>query len=71
VTHSGEFFGLWGLANRAAAILGPLSYGVISHVSAGNHRLALVSTLSLFILGLLLLLGIDEKRGESARKRFC
>lgn len=68
VSHSAEFFGLWGVASRAAAILGPLCYGLISHFG-GNHRLALLSTLALFILGLVLLLTVDESRGSADRER--
>lgn len=63
--RSGEFFGLWGLVNRLAAILGPLSYGLLSHYS-GNLRLALLSTLAFFIAGLLSLLSVDEARGRRA-----
>jgi UMF1 family MFS transporter len=67
VERSAEFFGLWGLASRAAAILGPISYGLISHLSEGNHRLAILSTLGFFIGGLILLFTVDEQRGRSAR----
>ena len=67
VERSGEFFGLWGLASRAAAIMGPLSYGIISQLSGGNHRFALLSTLAFFIGGLVLLLTVDERRGRIAR----
>ena len=66
VARSGEFFGLWGLASRAAAILGPLSYGAVGQVAGGDHRLALLSTLVLFILGLALLLTVKEERGMAA-----
>ncbi|MFT4518015.1 MAG: UMF1 family MFS transporter [Halioglobus sp.] len=64
--RNGEIFGLWGLANRAAAILGPVSYGVISELSGGNHRMALLSTLAFFVAGLLLLFTVDEERGKLA-----
>ena len=66
VARSGEFFGLWGMANRVAAIVGPVSYGVISWLSAGNHRLAILSTLTFFVIGLLLLLRVNESRGKAA-----
>ena len=65
-SRNGEIFGLWGLANRAAAIVGPVSYGVISRLSGGNHRLALLSTAGFFVLGLLLLFTVNEKRGKIA-----
>ncbi len=66
MARSAEFFGLWGMANRLAAIIGPLSYGLISYLSDGNHRLAILSTLLFFIVGLLLLLRVNEKRGRAA-----
>ena len=64
--RSAEFFGLWGLASRAASILGPLTYGVVSRLSNGDHRIALLSTLAFFVIGLILLLGVDEARGIAA-----
>ena len=70
VARSAEFFGLWGLASRAAAILGPLSYGIIGRLSDGNHRLALLSTLAFFIVGLVLLTTVDERRGKAAREDY-
>ncbi len=69
VSHSGEFFGLWGVAARAAAIVGPLCYGVASQLT-GDQRVALLSTLVLFGAGLVALLGVNEERGMQARERF-
>ncbi len=66
--HSGEFFGLWGLATKLAAIVGPLSYGFIAWASHGNQRLALLSTSLFFVLGLLLLLRVNEQRGIAAAR---
>jgi UMF1 family MFS transporter len=64
--RSGEFFGLWGLAVKLAAIIGPLSYGLVIYLMRGDHRLAILSTLCFFIAGLLLLLTVDEQRGKQA-----
>lgn len=64
-----EFFGLWGLAVKLSAILGPLTYGLVSWLSHGDHRLAMLITGSYFIIGLLILLGIDVKRGRRAALR--
>jgi len=64
--RSGEFFGLWGMAIRLAAIIGPLTYGATIYLMQGNHRLAILSTLLFFILGLILLLTVNEKRGKQA-----
>ena len=64
--RTGEFFGLWGLANRLSALVGPMSYGLVNYFTDGNHRLAMVSTLVFFVLGLWLLRSVDEQRGIAA-----
>mgnify|MGYP001604482411 CR=1 FL=1 len=64
--RSAEFFGLWGLAGKLAAVIGPLAYGLVTFLSHGNHRLALLSTCGFFIAGLLMLLAVDERRGRAA-----
>lgn len=64
--RAGEFFGLWGLAMKSAAIIGPISYGLITYLSGGNHRMAIGSTAVFFILGLIMLTTVNEKRGRLA-----
>jgi len=61
-----EMFGVFGLATRLAAILGPITYGVVSWVSGGNHRLAMLITGVFFIAAIVLLGGVDEVRGRAA-----
>ena len=61
-----EFFGVWGLAMKLAAITGPMTYGMTTWLSGGNHRLALAVTGLYFVAGLVMLIGIDEKRGREA-----
>jgi UMF1 family MFS transporter len=61
-----EFFGLWGLAVKAASIFGPLTYGVVTWIFAGNHRLGIFAVGVYFVIGLALLLGIDVQRGREA-----
>jgi MFS transporter, UMF1 family len=51
----GEFFGLWALACRLAAIIGPVTYGLVTWVTSGNHRLAILITGLFFVVGLILL----------------
>jgi UMF1 family MFS transporter len=63
--REGEVFGLWGLAVRVAMIAGPVAYGVISWLSAGNHRAALLSTAVFFAGGLVLLTRVDVVRGHA------
>ncbi len=64
IGRQGEFFGLWGLATKLSAIIGPLTYGGMVYLFAGDQRIALLSTLVFFIVGLLLLATVDESRGR-------
>jgi UMF1 family MFS transporter len=68
--HQAEFFGLWGLAVKLASILGPLTYGAVSWLTANDHRQALLITGLYFVAGLALLAGIDPRRGYRAALRF-
>ncbi|MEY4712249.1 MAG: hypothetical protein RIS88_1699 [Pseudomonadota bacterium] len=61
-----EFYGLWTVALRLAAIIGPLSYGAITWMAGGNQRVAILSTAALFVAGLVLLLKVDMARGRQA-----
>ncbi|RPI45597.1 MAG: MFS transporter [Betaproteobacteria bacterium] len=62
----GEFFGLWGLSVKLSSILGPVTYGLVVWLTAGEHRLAFALTGAYFVIGLLLLAGIDVERGRQA-----
>lgn len=64
--RAAEFFGLWGVATRLSAVLGPLTYGAVSWVSGGNHRMAMLITGAFFIAALIVLVQVDEKRGRAA-----
>lgn len=59
----GEFFGLWGLAVKLSSILGPLTYGIVTWITAGDHRLAILVTGAYFVIGLIILAGVDVARG--------
>jgi UMF1 family MFS transporter len=61
-----EFFGLWGFAVKAASIFGPLTYGAVTWMFAGNHRLGILAVGVYFVIGLALLAGIDIERGRRA-----
>jgi MFS transporter, UMF1 family len=61
-----EFFGLWGLAVKAASIFGPLTYGAVTWMFEGNHRLGILAVGAYFVVGLALLAGIDVERGRRA-----
>ena len=63
--RSAEFFGLWGVATRLAAILGPLTYGAVTWLTGGNHRLAILLTGAFFVISLVILAFVSERRGRS------
>ena len=65
-TRHAEFFGLWGLAVKFSSILGPITYGAVTWLSGGNHRLAMLITGSYFVAGLFILVGVNVKRGRQA-----
>lgn len=59
---SGEFFGFWGLAGKAAYMVGPFIFGLISS-AAGSQRIAMLSTAAFFVAGLIGMTFVDERRG--------
>jgi UMF1 family MFS transporter len=61
-----EFFGLWGLAVKLSSILGPITYGLVSWISRGDHRLAMLITGGYFLIGLVILMRVDVQRGQQA-----
>ncbi|MBJ9752199.1 MFS transporter [Burkholderia cepacia] len=64
-----ECFGLWGLSVKLASIIGPITYGMVSWLAAGDHRLSLLITIAYFVIGLALLCGVNPKRGRRAALR--
>jgi len=68
-SRAAEFFGLWGLAVKLASIAGPLTYGAATWLSGGDHRQALLITGSYFVIGLVLLSGVNAARGRRAALR--
>ncbi len=66
VAQRAEFFGLWAFATRLSAIVGPLTYGLITWMTRGDHRTAILSTGVFFVVGLLFLIPVDVSRGTLA-----
>jgi UMF1 family MFS transporter len=59
---SGEFFGLYGLSEKFAGILGPFLYGLVGTLTH-NPRASILSITVFFIVGIYLLLRVNEKKG--------
>jgi UMF1 family MFS transporter len=62
---SGEFFGLYGLSEKFAGILGPLVYGVVGQITH-NPRASILSIAAFFALGMLMLARVDVPAGAQA-----
>ncbi len=64
----GEFFGLYQLAGRFAAVIGPLVWGVTLWVLADwgsvRFRIAILALLVPLVLGFIVLLGVKERKEE-------
>jgi MFS transporter, UMF1 family len=63
-----EFYGLWAFATSLASIVGPVTYGLVTWLTAGNHRLAILSTAVFFVVGWVLLQKVNVERGARTAK---
>lgn len=61
-----EFYGLWTLATQVAAIVGPLTYGLVVMLTDNDHRTAILATGGFFVVGLVLIGAINIERGRIA-----
>ncbi|MDZ7590992.1 MAG: MFS transporter [Rubrivivax sp.] len=61
-----EFYGLWTFAVRLSAIVGPITYGLVTLLTGGNHRIAILSTGVFFLAGIVVLRRVDVARGSAA-----
>jgi MFS transporter, UMF1 family len=61
-----EFFGFFAFSGKLTAFIGPLLLGVLTQIS-GSQRAGVAVVVALFVIGLGLLLLVDERAGSSAR----
>jgi UMF1 family MFS transporter len=64
-----EFYGLWNTSLWLSAIIGPLTYGMVTWLTDNDHRLAMMITGLYFVAGLLVLAKVDVERGQQAALR--
>lgn len=57
-----EFFGLYSFSGKVSSLLGPLLYGSVV-ARTGDHKLAMTSVISFFIIGGIILLFVREREG--------
>ncbi|MEK6304088.1 MAG: MFS transporter [Acidobacteriota bacterium] len=65
--NAAEFFGFLGIAGKALAFLGPLVFATVRQAT-GSQRPAMLSVGAFFIVGMILLSFVDEKRGKEASR---
>jgi len=61
--RAAEFFGFFSTTEKAAGILGPLLFGVITQL-AGGSRLSILSLILFFLVGGVLLMLVDVEEGK-------
>lgn len=61
-----EFFGFFAFSGKLTAFIGPFFLGVLTDLS-GSQRVGVSVVVALFVLGLLILLPLDERAGSQAR----
>ena len=63
--HESEFFGFFAFTGKLASFAGPFLLGTFTHLFA-TQRAGIATILVFFVVGGLLLLAVDEKRGIAA-----
>ncbi|MCI0441751.1 MFS transporter [bacterium] len=69
VEKSGEFFGFWGLFWKLSTAIGPATFGILSNLT-GSQRTAIISTGIFFLIGIIGITFVNEKRGIEAARSF-
>ena len=63
---SAEFYGFYSVFSKFSAIWGPLVFAIIRQIT-GTPRLAIISLMVFFIVGLILLAFVDEEKAKEAK----
>jgi len=63
--QNAEFYAFYAISGKCASVFGPLSFALLIHLT-GSNRTAILGLASFFVLGVALLLTVNEKRGRLA-----
>ena len=66
--HSSEFFGFFSTGQKVAGIFGPAIFGMIAQLT-GTSRWGIVSVVSFFLVGAVLLWRVDEEEGRRVAQK--
>ena len=61
-SKSAEFYGFFSVSEKFNTVIGPLLFGVINQLT-GNSRMAIISLVIFFLLGIVILSRVDIERG--------
>jgi UMF1 family MFS transporter len=62
-----EFFGFFAFTGKLASFFGPLLLGVATQ-AFGGQRYGVATVIAFFVVGFVILLGVDERRGMAAAR---
>lgn len=68
-TASAEFYGFYSVFSKFSSIWGPVTFGLINQVT-GSARLAIISLMLFFIVGLILLGFVDTTKAKAEKLAF-
>lgn len=66
-TNSAEFFGFFAVSGKFASVFGPLIYGILIAIT-GSVQSGILSVLLFFIVGMAILLTVNEKKGMEEKR---
>ena len=64
-----EFFGFFSFTGKVSSVIGPLIYGEIARIT-GSQRYSILTITSFFLIGLIILFFVDEKKGRAAAENW-
>ena len=67
---SAEFYGFYSVFSKFSSIWGPTTFGVIEQIT-GSARLAIISLMIFFIVGLVLLGFVNEEQAKADKDKFA
>ncbi len=62
--RNAEFFGLYAISSKFASIFGPLTFAILINLT-GSNRIAILALALFFIVGIVLLMGVDVEKGRA------
>jgi UMF1 family MFS transporter len=62
--NAAEFYGFYNIAGKFAAIVGPALYSLAITLT-GSMRVGILSLIILFVIGMILLILVDEQKGSA------